>query len=149
MNVHEEDSRVVKEEVIVKGSHFDAMIEQGGKDRIDFVLRQDEVAHENFGPAVAFGHGDPASEAKWCWRRLPGDRDMQIAAGDIDFQDVGFEIAGASQQGENFLIFLRGLLGRSRDGLECKYGETENQYAPSASEFHCDSPAIILLLRVG
>lgn len=40
---------------------------------------------------------------------------MQIIAGNVDLEDVGFEIAAAPEQGEDFLVFPGSLLGESRD----------------------------------
>src|SRR5260370_41739126 len=98
--MHVEEARLFEEEMVVQRGDFDAVFEQGGHDRIDFCLRQNEFAHEDFGAAIAFGHGHPAAKAKGRGCGLPGDGYVQITARDIDLQRLRFEIAAAAEESE-------------------------------------------------
>src|SRR5262249_34934371 len=62
--VHVEDARAFKEEVVVEGSHFETVIEEGGHDRIDLVFLKHEVPHHYVHTAVTLGHREPSAEAK-------------------------------------------------------------------------------------
>ena len=47
VHVHVEHARLIPEEMIVQRGHFESVLEQRGHDRVDFVLRQDQVAHHH------------------------------------------------------------------------------------------------------
>ena len=132
--MHVEEARLFEEEMVVERGDFDAVFKQGGHDRIDFVLRQDEIAHEDFAATPAFGHCHPAAEAERRRGGLPGDGHLEIIARDIYLQHFGFEIAGTAEERENFLIVFGDVLGPngSRTQQQCKQGRSKN----SADEFH-------------
>jgi len=47
VNVHEEDSGLFPKEMVVKRGNFQSAVEQGGHDRVDLLLQEDEVAHHH------------------------------------------------------------------------------------------------------
>src|SRR5882724_8026948 len=54
MNVHKIHVRVIPKEMVVKRGHFDAVVQEGGHDRIYFFLEQHQVAHHNVAAVCPF-----------------------------------------------------------------------------------------------
>ena len=113
VHVHEIYAGLVPEEMIMKGGHFEAVVQERRHHGIDFVHRQHEVAHHDVHPGP-LGHGDPPAESKRCRRLHAADGHAQIVARDIDFQDVRLEIARAAEEREYVLVGCGHLLGSRR-----------------------------------
>src|SRR5262249_49079184 len=114
MYVHVENAWTFEEEVIMKSRCLKSVSEQSGHDRVHFVFQQDKVSHHDVRAAVALRHREPASEAEWRGCGDTVDRHLKIVAGDVDLQDIRFEIALLAQCLEDtFVVGGHGL---------CDYG---------------------------
>ncbi len=80
VQVHIEDSRLLIEEVVVDGGHFDAVRLGGGDDRVYLLLQEDRVRHEDRLPLPCLLEGDPAAEAERNRHRFAPDHDFQVIA---------------------------------------------------------------------
>src|SRR5207247_2026166 len=72
VNMHEENPRLIPEEVIVQSRDLKAVFKEGGHHRIHFVLSQNQISHHHFTAALAFGHGEPAAKTKGSRKRIHG-----------------------------------------------------------------------------
>src|SRR5258708_23659753 len=92
VDMHVEDARLLKEKMVVQRRDLNAVVEYGGEDWIDLVLRQDDVAHQDFHAAIAFCHGHPTPETEGRRRGLPRQGHMPIVATDRDLHYLGFQL---------------------------------------------------------
>src|SRR5437868_223265 len=104
MDMHVEDARLVPEEVIMKRGDLQAVIEQCRHDGINFLLGQNEVAHEDVVAAFTFSHCEPPAKAERSWQRNPCDLHMQVVPWDIHSQDIGFVVSGFADDLQNLLV---------------------------------------------
>ena len=99
VDVEEEEARLLEEEMIVEGVDFEVVLLESGDHGIDFVLSEDEVAHEDIEAPFTFGESDPTGEAEGSGSGLAGDGDGKVVAWNADLENFVFEVAGAA---ENF-----------------------------------------------
>ena len=86
-DVHEEDLRLIEEEVVVQCRHFEARFERRAHRRVDLVLEYDRVAHQHCAimSRCKRGPGAKAHEG----RHAPLiDRDLHVGARLGNFEDI-------------------------------------------------------------
>jgi hypothetical protein len=90
--MHEEDTGILPEEMIVQGGDFQPVVQQSRHHRIHFVLRQNEVSHHDLFSTVTFGHRKPATKAKRGRRRVACNFNVQVITRNIHLQDIRFVV---------------------------------------------------------
>ena len=78
-DMHVKRRRIGAQQVIVQGSHFNALRKQLAHHRIDLAFRQDEVAHHH-GLVPHRLEGDPAAEGEARFERHSIKRNVKVAA---------------------------------------------------------------------
>src|ERR1051325_7692674 len=115
VNMHVEDTRGLKEEMIVQGSDLQPLLQQRGHYGIHLILKKDEVTHHHLISPRALSHRDPAAEAKRCRSRDSVNGYFEIIPRDVDLQNVGFIIALLIERLDDACIVRRRLLGENAD----------------------------------
>src|SRR6266481_8629214 len=128
MNVHKIHVRVIPKEMVVKRGHFDAVVQEGGHDRIYFFLEQHQVAHHNVAAVCPFRQGNPSSETKRRRRGHALDRHFQVVARNVDLKHPCFEIPFAIQGFKYFLIVGRHLLRASSEAEQRRTQTTQEKH---------------------
>src|SRR5262249_51895551 len=86
-DVHEEHLWTVEEEMIVKRGHTQTVVERGGHRGIDFVFKQNGVAHHH-GAIFRFGESGPGTQTHERGHAPSIDRDLHVAARESDFVSI-------------------------------------------------------------
>ena len=123
VDVHVEDARLLPKEVVMKRGDIQTVVEQRRHDRIDFVLRQHQIAHHHVHPTRAFGHRDPAAEPEWRRRLHVRHGDAKVVARNIDLEHVRLVVALLAKRGEHLLVLGRNVLrkrGRRAQQERCR-----------------------------
>ena len=121
MNVHEKDSRLLPEKVVVQSRDFKSVIKQRRHNRIHLILGKDQVAHHHIIASVTFRQGEPTSKAERGWNAVPCDLHMQVIPRNIHFQHIRFVVAGFADNLQNLLVIAGNLLrvGSGRRRNDC------------------------------
>src|SRR5439155_6542776 len=136
VDMHEENSGLFPEEMIVQGRNLKPVFKQGRHYGIHLVLCQNQVSHHHFFSAIAFGHGEPATKTKRSRQRVSCNLHMQIVPWDVDLEDVRFVVATLAHDLQDFLIVTRSCLRISecRDDGKAKYqANSHHQFCSNSS----------------
>src|SRR5207247_598610 len=71
---------------------------------IDFVLQEHEIPHHDVAAAIPFGHSEPAAETKRRRRCGSVNRDFQVIARDVDFQNARLIVAFLVERFKHSLV---------------------------------------------
>src|ERR1035437_4831592 len=108
--VHVEDSRTLKEKMIMEGRYLKAVVEQSGHDGIDFIFHKYKIAHHHVHSTVSLGNRQPSSKAEWRRSFDSVDGDLQIVPRDVDLQYVFLEIPLLAKHFQRLIVLRRHLL---------------------------------------
>src|SRR5262249_47275520 len=140
-DVHEEDVRVIEEEVVVQRSHLEPVVEGGAHRRIHLRLGQDDVAHDHRLIARRLERG-PGREALERLHLDPVDDHPEVAPGHADLRDAVLHIwREARDLGDQRRI---GLFGRRTPHHD--HGENQQWY--HATRLHDVPPFVLLHYRL-
>src|SRR2546423_14501524 len=92
VDVHEEERRIGIEEMVVESSDLEAVIEEGGHNRVDFAFEERKVAHDNLVATVSLCHCDPSGKAERSREKDVLNTHFEVIAWDAHFVDIGFII---------------------------------------------------------
>jgi hypothetical protein len=104
MDVHVVDTWLFPEEMVVERRYFETVVQECRHHWVDFILRQDEVAHEHLHLLLALGHGNPPPESERRRRLDSGNCHREVGSRDVDLQDALFEVALAVEHRQHRLI---------------------------------------------
>src|SRR5262249_34290550 len=107
--------RLVPEEMIVKRSYIDPVVQKCGHDWVDFFLKENEIAHHHVGTVTRFCEGDPAAEPEWCRRGKALYRYLQVVARNVHFQNARFEVSLSVQGLQDPLVVNGDILCSCRE----------------------------------
>jgi hypothetical protein len=93
-----------QKKVIVERCDFEAAVEQRGHHRVDFVLRQDEIAIMTSIPPLPLVIATQPPNPKRRRRLDVRDRDAEIVARDVDLEHARFVVTLFAESREHLLI---------------------------------------------
>src|SRR5215472_12945423 len=114
MHMHVKDVRVIPKEVVMKRCDINSVVQERRHNRINFLLKEHQVAHHYVGAVGRLGEGNPPAEPEGRRSRESLYGHLQVVAWDIHLQNASFEITFSVQRLEDFLIVIRHLLGDGR-----------------------------------
>jgi hypothetical protein len=93
MNMHEENARVIPEEMIVQSGNLNAVLKERRHDLVYFAFGEYEITHDNVLTAITFLHCKPSPESEWSWDSISGNLHVQIIPRNVYFQHIRFIVA--------------------------------------------------------
>src|SRR5947209_6177371 len=93
MDVHIEDARGLKEEVIVERRNLEAVVEESRHHRVYLVFEQNQVAHHDLTASGAFGHREPPAEPEGGGCGDSVDGNFYVTPRNVYLQNVRLEIS--------------------------------------------------------
>src|SRR5215472_2592474 len=141
VDMHEEDARIIPEEVIVQSGDLNAVFKECRHDLIHLAFGEDEIAHDNVFTTIPLLHRKPAAESEWGGESIIRNFHVQIISRNVYFQHICFVVALLTDDLQHLLVVTRDFLG-SCNVSECRDNDC-GQQAPNwwdYSEFaHCVS----------
>lgn len=130
LDVHEEGFRIVIEKMVVQRGDGQARVEQHAHHRVDFILEQDQVAHDHrlSLSLLASSESSPSGEAHKGGHFPFVHGDGEIATGGCDLENLFLLVEGALEAGD----FLD--LGGIQSGGDHRQANTE--HGECGDEFH-------------
>src|SRR5947209_322170 len=110
MDMHEEEARIIRKEVIVQSGYLDAVFEECRHDFIYLPFGEDEIAHDNVLTSISFFHREPAPESKWSRNRITRNLHVQVIPRNVHFQYIRLVVTLLTDDLHDLLIIARDFL---------------------------------------